>query len=193
MKKVLSVLFMLTVFCSGAQAVLITVGGDQTAGTGTLTINQDITFNITSNRFGTLVFVFDDVVGSADAQLDTANFSGLSFSVNGGGATNTIVYWTDNYTANHDDLTERDGYIYSTNPNWDLQIGDTVTLHAGTGTMGETESAFNPWSSGDYDMFLSVSGNRISDVVPEPATALSLVLGSLVIGGYRRIRKAYGL
>ncbi len=29
--------------------------------------------------------------------------------------------------------------------------------------------------------------------VPEPATALSLVLGGLVVTGYRRIRKAYGL
>jgi hypothetical protein len=29
--------------------------------------------------------------------------------------------------------------------------------------------------------------------IPEPATALSLVLGGLVVTGYRRIRKAYGL
>jgi len=29
-------------------------------------------------------------------------------------------------------------------------------------------------------------------VIPEPATALSLMLGGLVIAGYRRIRKAYG-
>jgi len=33
----------------------------------------------------------------------------------------------------------------------------------------------------------------IPGVIPEPATALSLVLGGLVVTGYRRIRKSYGL
>ena len=39
----------------------------------------------------------------------------------------------------------------------------------------------------------NVVGFRPVEVVPEPATALSLVLGGLVVAGYRRIRKNYGL
>ena len=35
-------------------------------------------------------------------------------------------------------------------------------------------------------------GMRVVEVVPEPATALSLVLGGLVVTGYRRLRKRYG-
>jgi len=36
-------------------------------------------------------------------------------------------------------------------------------------------------------------GFRVVEVVPEPATALSLMLGGVVVAGYRRIRKSYGL
>ena len=40
----------------------------------------------------------------------------------------------------------------------------------------------------EYDFF----GFRVV-AIPEPATALSLVLGGLVVTGYRRLRKSYGL
>jgi len=41
---------------------------------------------------------------------------------------------------------------------------------------------------------LSGRGGQISfSQIPEPATALSIVLGGLIVTGYRRIRKSYGL
>jgi len=45
---------------SSAQAEMITVGGDQTA----LTINQDITFTITTDYSGHTYFMFDEIVTS---------------------------------------------------------------------------------------------------------------------------------
>jgi hypothetical protein len=63
----------------------------------------------------------------------------------------------------------------------------------GSGNMTALGDTFYVRARGSTDTD-SDPGAMLSLVaVPEPATALSLVLGSLVIGGYRRIRKAYGL
>lgn len=178
MKKYLVALFVMAFFCSAAQAVLITVGGDQTDGTGTLTFNEDAVFTATSTTVGTLLFVFDEVVTS-DGSLDNVNFSGLEFSINGG-PRYAIANWTDNYTGNYRALTPNDAYIYY-QPNVGITNGDIVTIHAGTGTMNESAPNFNSWSSGDYQMFLSVAGHQMSSVIPEPSTFMMLgVAGGLL-------------
>ena len=174
---------------TAARAEMITVGGDQTNGTGTLTINQDITFTInTANNSNGFIFAFDEIVQN-DNSRDFADFSGLTCSVNG---TNSYAVdrWVDNLADTIFDLTPNDGYVFSFNAtSLSLSPGDTVTLHAGTGTMdGTAIPSFNPWSSGNYNMFLVDSyGERISDVVPEPSVfALSGLVGIGVLA-IRRI------
>ena len=76
----------------------------------------------------------------------------------------------------------------------EVSIGSTITLHAGTGTMSTTKSSFNPWSSGDYDIFVTDSGgNQLTTlgVVPEPATAGLLGISGLILFGIRRLKKTY--
>ena len=185
MKKIIAGLLTALALCVTAQAEMITVGGDQTAGTGTITINYDIVFTITSaTSAGLLYFEFDEVVLN-DGSVDSVDLLGLEFSVNGGSLT-SITKWLDN-DAPFGDVTENDGYLRGSSVA--LFIGDKVTLHAGTGTMQSTSPTFNSWSSGDYDMFLADAlGNQISDVVPEPATAGLLGISAIVFYALRRIK-----
>ena len=181
---------------TAARAEMITVGGDQTAGTGTLTINQDITFTINTSYGGnpeneggdSIYFVFDEIVQNDNSQ-DYASFSGLTYSINGAGSY-AIDSWIDNFAATVGDITANDGFIYYNNSDpLYLSPNDTITLHAGTGTMdGTAVPSFNPWSSGNYNMFIAgYDGARISDVVPEPSVfALSGLVGIGVLA-IRRI------
>ncbi len=62
------------------------------------------------------------------------------------------------------------------------------------GSCGSSEDSLRSSSRGSNDPSDEDYGIGFRVVaVPEPATALSLVLGGLVVTGYRRIRKAYGL
>lgn len=185
-----TVFFLLIV--NGLQAEMITVGGDQTAGTGTLTINQDLDFTILSNHTGLILFTFDEVVvEDADYTQAVNNFSGLEFSVNGGTA-HSITKWVDNMGGPWGSaFTANDGYIYGLD-SVSLSPGDIVTLHSGTGTMTETQAGFNPWGSGTYNAFLvDGSGNRFSDVVPEPATAGLLGLSAIGLAFYRKLSRRW--
>ena len=173
-----------------AQADMITVGGDQPAGTGTLTINYDLVFNITTLSTPTVFgFVFDEIV-SSDGSAALVPFSGLEFSINGGSKI-ALHFWVDNLGMNEGDITPNDGYLFGNAASF--AIGDSVTLHAGTGAMTSTDGTFTPWSSGDYDIFITSDGGaRISDngVVPEPATALLFGLGGVGAFIVRRNKKA---
>jgi len=173
-----------------AQAEMITVGGDPAAGTATLTINEDITFTITEATGPTyLFFIFDEIVTSDDS-LTTGGFSGLEFSVNGGDKA-SIEDWRDNQVDTFGDVTANDGWIYGPTV-YTVVADDTVTLHAGTGSMLQPVPSFNPWSSGDYDLFIVDihTGNKISGIgaVPEPATAGLLGISALVLYGLRRVK-----
>lgn len=166
-----------------AQAEMLTISGDQTAGTGSLTINQDINFTVTAGGSSTILFIFDEIVTS-DGNRDLVTFSGLEYSVNGGTKA-PLVNWTDNLASvPAGAITANDGYIYASSLA-NISVGQTVTLHAGTGTMtGSAVGNFNPWTSGDYDMFITdISGNALSNVVPEPSVlALVGVFGAGVVG-----------
>jgi len=172
---------------ASVQADMITVGGDQTAGTGTLTINQDITFEITIAA-GQVAFVFDEIVASCDESLSQVFFAGLEYSINEDPRRGLGV-WADNGCATQGDGTPNDGYLVEVGPASAVEVGDIVTLHAGTGIMTSSDVTFNPWSSGDYSLFLAnPDANRISEngVVPEPATAGMLAISGLLIVAYRR-------
>ena len=191
MKKTTLWISILTALLLGAaaQAEMITVGGDQTAGTGTLTINQDITFTITTAGSGDwLSIVFDEIV-TTDTTMDNVDFSGLEFSINGG-VRKGFSIWKDNLDSTSGAVTPNDGIIQANLPSYSLAINDTVTLHAGTGTMTSTEPTFNPWASGDHTMFLATGfGVKMSnDVVPEPATAGLLGISAVVFYALRRIK-----
>ena len=180
-------LILVLTLCATTQAEMIAVGGDQTAETGTLTINQDIIFTVNAVPSDvSLIFVFDEIV-TADDAYTKVSFSGLEFSVNGG-ARRSLESWVDNLTITMGDMTPNDGYIYL-DELVTLAVDDKVTLHAGTGTMTEAKADFNPWASGDYNMYLlDGDGNQISDVVPEPATAGLLGISAMVFYAIRRIK-----
>ncbi len=189
MKKTSIVISIIAALLLGAsvQADMITMGGDQTAGTGTLTINYDLVFTITANSSGQIAFIFDEIVAT-DEGPDFATFSGLEYSINGG-SNIAIDTWVDNLNEDFEDVTLNDGYIFGVEEP-SLTIGDTITLHAGTGTMSTAMDSFNPWSNGDYDVFITdFEAVRISSVVPEPATAGLLGISAIVLFG---IRKFYG-
>ncbi len=182
MKKTTVAISILAALLLGAtaQAEMITLDGDQTAGNGALTINQDITFKITADFSGGLFFVFDEIVTS-DGGSSVIDFSGLEFSFDEGPRF-SILQWVDNAAetaSNYDDITSNDGLIVG-NHLVELFTGDFLTLHAGTGYMTHADPNFNPWASGDYNVFLAGTddGQRISEngVVPEPATASMMAL-----------------
>ena len=187
MKKATRWISILAALLLGAssQADMITVGGDQTAGTGTLTVNQDLTFTLTAAFNGPVMFVFDEVVISDGGQT-YAYISGLEYSING--TRHSIGRWMDNFAANIGTVTDNDGWLLTDSQTF--SIGDTIVLHAGTATTyAGGGSAFNPWSSGDYDVYMmSNSGGLMSDAVPEPATAGLLGIAALALYGIRRIK-----
>ena len=178
MKQAGVVISILTAFLFGAsaQADMITTGGDQTAGTGTLTINHDITFLVINDHSGSLFFTFDEIVTDDDTP-DEPLFSGLYVSVNNG-TQYSVTHWGDNLTWANEDWTANDGYLFGST-SFSVEIGDTITLHAGTGTMSGTNPTFNSWASGDYTVFVTDdNGIKLSEngVVPEPATASMMAL-----------------
>jgi len=193
MNKRLLITAITLLLCTCVQSEMITLSGNQVLGSGKLTVNYDLTFTITMNDSSSVFFVFDEVV-SSDGTDTTTSFEGLEYSINGGQRF-SLTHWRDCFRYSPTgDLTENDGYIYSSTSQT-LAINDVVTLHAGTGSMTWFEGGFNPWESGDYKVFIMGSGaNKIStDAVPEPASVMMLALGSLVVTGYRRVRKSYGL
>ncbi len=123
-------------FGASAQADMITVGGDQTAGTGTLTINQDINFTVTADLDGQILFIFDEIVTSDGGQNFT-DMLGLEFSVNLGART-ALTLWRDNAEFSMGEMTPNDGFIQGASAT--VAIGDIITLHAGTGTMSTSQA-----------------------------------------------------
>ena len=76
---------------------------------------------------------------------------------------------------------------------WAYADSSVYSVASGYSYVGAVES-----SDGGSLWLDAISENYIAsistqEVVPEPATALSLMLGGLVVAGYRRIRKRYGL
>ncbi len=191
MKPRLLVAAITLLLCAQARTEMITIGGDQAAVAGTLTLNYDLVFTITTaSTHANPSFVFDEIV-SNDGTYSVAKMEGLEFSVNGGDRI-AIENWYDNSPGSANDQTYNDGLLQSS-AQPELAINDIVTLHAGTGTMTGyimADANFNPWTSGDYTVFMANnSGIRLStDAVPEPATAGLLGISALALYGIRRIK-----
>ncbi|MCF7848812.1 MAG: hypothetical protein K9M45_08190 [Kiritimatiellales bacterium] len=184
MKKVIVGIVVVAAFIlQNASAILITTGGDPANTNAFVAYSHDVTFTIES---ATTFFLFavDDAVAVADSSRTFLNFGGLNFSINGGSPTNFSA-WADNLASNVGDLTTRDSYFQpAAMPA--LSIGDSVTIHAGTGTVTQASSDFQLFPTGNYSMYMcDGSGSRISDIVsiPEPTTLVFIgIFGSVLIG-----------
>lgn len=130
--------------------------------------------------------------------------SGYSLYANG---TDTVPTWGTTSGWNYNN----DGYVYPS-PNYTWTVGYGGEEQNGTyDIMGNVwewmeDSVVRGGSCLNGEVGLRSSNRNINDpsavstrfglrvvAIPEPATALSLVLGGLIITGYRRLRKNYGL
>ena len=81
------------------------------------------------------------------------------------------------------------GYIgLQFNNGEDTYYGWAQVTAANCNNRSSASLTVHDWAYNNVDGELITAG-----AVPEPATALSLMLGGLVVAGYRRIRKRYGL
>lgn len=179
-----------------AKGVYIDFSGTPGAQPVSMTLAQDVNFTITQAANPSFViFAIDNLFATPDAGLTMITYdwsAQLELSINGGEHFK-VESWVDNLGYDYNDVTAGDGYFFSTGDMgpFTLSVGDVVTLHAGTMTSLKPPPAdFNLGTSGNYDIFIVDDENRrINDVIPEPATALSLVLGGGVLG---LIRRFYG-
>lgn len=185
MKKSLLLISSL-LMCITSYGIQLTLSGDQTGGTGVLTFSQDVTFEITTAINDDFVDFVVQNVSINGTNGNTITFSGLEMSVNGG-TKEPLTAWTDRANVEENDISENDGKLLN-DDSLTLSIGDVVTIHAGSGTMTQTLTAFNPWTSGNYTMFMVDSSNTIisNDAIPEP---YSIALICLFSGGLIVIRR----
>ncbi len=116
------------------------------------------------------------------SRIDGGDFSFLSLAI---GTGNTSVYTLNFYG---------------------LKDGETVHSYSYQAPAGSGFSGIN-WQMVNFSGFEGIDTLQVNvpaasysflfddmtvEAIPEPATALSLMLGGLVIAGYRRVRKVYG-
>ncbi len=106
-------------------------------------------------------------------------FFGYTYNVEFGEETSGNFYTTGTTT----------GYIgLQFNNGEDTYYGWAQVTAANCNDISSASLTVHDWAYNNVDGELITAG-----AVPEPATALSLMLGGLVVAGYRRIRKRYGL
>lgn len=132
--------------------------------------------------------------------------SGYSLYANGTdtipihGTTSGWNYYKDGYANSSPNLTWAVGYGgVEQNGTYDM-MGNLEEWIEGGGVVGGSygaskellrSSAYLPETLGSPLLEDASVGFRVV-AIPEPATAISLVLGGLIITGYRRLRKSYG-
>jgi hypothetical protein len=167
-----------------AQAVYIEFNGTPGVTPLSMTFAEDVTFTITkSTTASMLLFAIDGLFETPDDDQTVLRdvFSTLlEFSVNTGSNVE-LTFWGDNPSETMGDVTINDGYFFAApSGGFSFGVGDIVTLHAGTmTTSGNGPADFNLGTSGNYNMFLTgEDGASISNVVPEPASAMMLLFGA---------------
>jgi len=124
---------------------------------------------------GLLVFYIDILYAVTDSHESISITSGLEVLHNGSFVDDLYNYREARYSnasSNYSSLWAAPGSLV-------LEIGDVITLKAGTMTLGLGAADTQFLSTGEYDMFLKGnSGVMLSStgVVPEPATASMMAL-----------------
>ena len=161
-----------------AGAAIVVLAPTRTA-SGSVLIQQDVTFGITESGVVQTIVLNDWVTADPLKTGSTATPS-ISLSINGGLAQFFPGVFFDNIAGTFNDFTPGDGYFFLTSGPSVLS-GDTITVHAATYTLQAAQN-FNPQATQSFNGQVFLAGNngkRLSGIVaiPEPT---SLALFSLV-------------
>jgi hypothetical protein len=172
---------LLALAASQAQAALVVVAPTSSTN-GSLTITNDITFTI-STAGNAALFALDEWVTS-DGTQNGSPFAALAISLNGAAPFTRDGELFDNLNSTAGAVTPNDGYLFF-GPTFGVAIGDTVTLKAGTYTLGATPG-FNPQANQTFtgNMFIADnSGTQLSNIVAASAVPEPTTIGLLAVGG----------
>lgn len=161
----------------------------------TLTLNAPITYLVTSNatQGGSPDFVLQGL-GNLFGGVGSSVTSTITFTTLRGSTqttSNVVNFLGSGYGGNS--IASNDAYLIVL-PHPGVQIGDTVTLNAGTVTTTANFNGASP-ANGAYQTFLTDDfGNRmtalngVAGAVPEPSTWAAVALGAAGLGvvTYRR-------
>jgi hypothetical protein len=189
-----SILLSLAVFTASAavsRGAVIVSGNVSTNGAPcTLTITDDITLqlNTPNFKFGStdVELVFQNW-SSATSTATTSITLGQSITVSVDGfPTQFTAYLVEGWVFADNDISSHDAYLGITLPLY--PAGTTITYNAGTYAFtGSSSYSPNVVQSFTGNMFLTDGyAYRISDIVPEPSTALLGLLGVTALFGRRR-------
>ena len=162
-----------------AQADLTFSGGD--GAPLTLTLAAPVTYAITTAASGSdLYFVFQ-ATGNLDT--DIGGTSTITYSINNG-APVTVMYFFSGFTFGSAAATDSGVFAFS---NYNVTLGNTVQLLAGTITTGGNVAAAPPANAAYQTFVTDDDGNRLDAVngvlvVPEPSTWALLGVGAGLLG-----------
>jgi hypothetical protein len=162
----------------------IVVSAPTRTASGSVLIQQDVTFGITEGGVMQTI-VLNDWVTSDPLKTSSIATPSISLSINGGSAQFFPGVFFDNSAGTFNDFTPGDGYFFLTSGPSVLS-GDTITVHAATYTLQAAQN-FNPLATQSFNgqMFLGDNnGRRLSEIVaiPEPACFGFLSVGLLYFG-----------
>jgi hypothetical protein len=185
----------LTLSVAAAHAQGFSFTGDFSAGTGTLNVLADTTFNVTASSSG-LALVFDEAGagGLGSGPFVSDYFPNVQYSING-------TDYTANFTSNprwgstRPDLSANDAYVFTLSTT--LSPGDVVVFKQGSYTAGAQSSSNFAALEGvtvQQAFLMNSAGVRISDVVvtavPEPEEYAAVAAAGLIgFGLWRRAQR----
>jgi hypothetical protein len=174
----------------------IILSGDIATTGGTLTLTEDISFNIEAGN-AVRGLAFENWVTTYDGTRNTEPLTPSSFRYTidfGSEQTAMVNSLRDNYPTG--EISNTDGYILLTN-SFPVSAGQTLTIVAQSWTMGAS-TTFNPQAIGTFtgDVFLfnnDAERFATTTAVPEPSTwAAFSGLGALGFVMLRRRRRRIG-
>lgn len=219
MKKNVITLLLIIAASVNATGINLVVNGDFESGNSGFNSSYIFSNNIWpegSYAIGTNIYDHHGMVPTFDPFGDHTSGTGRMMFVNGATVPNLLAWGQSVSVAKNTDYLF-EGWITQWSiaptppevlPELSIRVnGNELTTIIPVVTQGVWTKFSATWNSGDLttanlqlvDKVTLYGGNdfAIDDLkfqaVPEPATGFSLALGGLLITGYRRIRKAYGV